>query len=96
MTDQKYKLVEMPERSVWNLFTGRDGRNFTDGWNACLDACAAAPEPVCRWTLAYGWNHMRQSGYFIPECYDDEVRVKLHGDDFCPHCGRKVEVVEDE
>lgn len=54
------------------------------------------PEPVCRWTLSYGWNRMRESGYFIPGCLHDEVRMKLKGDDYCPHCGKKVEVVDDE
>lgn len=94
MTDRTYKLVMLPERSTWLQVTGRDGKQFTDGWNACLDAIAAtAPEPVCKWKFHEGHDPFWSSlcGYRC-EWLSGGPR-EWH---FCPNCGKKVEVVGDE
>ena len=37
----------LPPVKKWNELTGRDGRMYADGWNACLESVIeAAPAPV--------------------------------------------------
>lgn len=89
------KLTALPERKVWNQATGRDGKQFTDGWNACLDAILA--RPVCGWTRTHGWHEYGRSIDYIIGCQPDgELRMKLEEDKYCPHCGREVEIINDD
>ena len=55
---------------------------------------AAAPEPVCRWEYFTGLGYNPQC--LDPAGHKSALRQKYSDDAFCPHCGRRVEVVEDE
>ena len=59
--------VEVLPRA-WDQATGRDGKQYTDGWNDALDAVAALrsrpvePEPVA-WAVLWGDEFMEKGPY---------------------------------
>ena len=98
MADQKYKLVPVePTREMFRAIYHRLptlALNVKEVHEALCAAIAAAPEPVCRWEYFTGLG-------YNPQCVDpaghkSALRQKYSDDAFCPHCRKKVEVVDNE
>ena len=61
-----------------------------NGQVPCVE-CAAQAERRCVWTRI-----SPDSGFFALECDVDLMRMRDYGDDFCPHCGGRIELSEEE
>ena len=96
MTDRKYKLVpaEPYPEMVYAASLAFDLRKPDAMRNAIMAATNATPEPVCMWT----WSSI--DGFWDCGCGNQWVFTDGAPADndcnFCPHCGKKVEVVGDE
>ena len=95
MNERKYKLVPVEPTAemhaammdLRDYFAAKAMAAIERTWAAWI---AAAPEPVCRWRDSTGSGEWRtdcgrQAGW----CPQPEWR-------FCPYCGKKVEVVDNE
>lgn len=91
MTDQTYKLVPVePTEEMLHEARTEYYLPATVSMEAAIRAAiASAPEPVCEWTFV-GIGFDSECGWHVEP---DHSFTKTYP--FCPHCGRKVEVVDE-
>lgn len=92
MTEQKYKLPPLV-----GVLLGLNP-HVQEAVKAYGEACAAtaiaaAPEPVCKWTFV-GIGFDSECGWHVKPSHSEYPHDSPYP--FCPHCGRKTEVVEYE
>lgn len=93
MTDKTYKLVPTslsPEMRHTGDAIIDGGGSMHAMWDGMLEV---APEPVCEWTFV-GIGFDSECGWHVEPSHGEYSHDSPYP--FCPHCGRKTEVVEDE